>query len=180
MTTVCIYGLSDPFVSSKVRYVGKAADVVSRYCNHLLRGRHRQSRCARWVVELLEQGRLPAVEVLAVVPSDTWQVHERWWIAYLSLDHDLLNETAGGKGLSNPSTAVRERLSEAARTAAQRDPHWGGRGLKRSDAVRARVREGARNRRRPELPPRILCPICGGTYAAGAGLARHRAAKHTD
>lgn len=99
MNLVFIYALKDP-ISSRVRYVGKAADPFFRYEEHLQPryagdGTHR----GNWVSKLLRDSLTPTLEILDSVPESEWQFWEKEWIRlYRALEPDLTNATDGGEG----------------------------------------------------------------------------------
>lgn len=137
-----IYGLVDPR-TNRIRYIGKADNPQRRLTNHLADARRGvvSVRC-RWLRKLMKLGLVPTVEILEEVPVDRWDEAERWWIARLSLSHDLTNGTHGGdgggmvagsdaarrhgdaiRGRALPATAGERRRETWARKMA--DPEWG-------------------------------------------------------
>jgi DNA-binding NtrC family response regulator len=78
---VTIYGLIDPRIPEKVRYVGQALQPRIRHLQHC-------AECAtspkgQWLESLREQGVLPQMVVLGVVAEDEAGTLEKIWIARL-------------------------------------------------------------------------------------------------
>jgi len=98
METTNIYTLTDPR-TNKVRYVGKANNVSQRYRAHLNKARKHQTHKWNWIQELKQEGLKPIVDVIDVVPIDSWQYWEIYWISQMKQwGFNLVNYTSGGDG----------------------------------------------------------------------------------
>lgn len=110
METVFIYALNCPS-TGRTRYIGKASNPYDRYCSHLDKKPHEDTRKARWLRSLREN---PVLEILDEVPTSEWQFWEREWIRlYRVLMFDLVNGTDGGDGASNVSLEARQKRRDA-------------------------------------------------------------------
>lgn len=114
-----IYALIDPR-DQRVRYVGKANDVVARLGSHLRDCRRRNSPVHSWLISLTSLGLFPQIQILCSVPYSEWCVAERDWIfIYRSIYSDLLNLADGGdeplcsqnQRVLNGRIAARSRVS---------------------------------------------------------------------
>lgn len=107
-----IYGLSDPGgANPKVRYVGYTRrPLAKRLSAHLTTAKARKYHRHHWIMHVLESGRRPTAVVLEEVTAENWQERECWWIAHLA-GNDLVNSTAGGGGLVDPSAETRAKIS---------------------------------------------------------------------
>jgi hypothetical protein len=105
-----VYGLFDPAEPDVVRYVGYTAkDADRRLREHVRESRKLKCHRHKWVAKLVAEGRRPGLVVLETLSEgDDWHERERFWIA--SFD-GLVNGTAGGEGLIDPSPEVRGRIS---------------------------------------------------------------------
>lgn len=91
-----IYGLCEP-TTGRIRYIGKTVDLEKRYRLHLSRARkHTTPHVYAWLRSVLESGREPQVQVLAVVAEKDWPQIERLFIAHTP---GLTNSTSGGEGI---------------------------------------------------------------------------------
>ena len=110
---VAIYALFDPRHPDVVRYVGKTKTKIeirrTRHVGEARRGlkNHR----GYWIRSLLDAGVVPGVRLLAEVPAESWQEHERQFIAQHK--DTLTNSTDGGEGLENPTEETRRKMSDA-------------------------------------------------------------------
>lgn len=107
-----IYSLSDPRTNT-IRYVGKTCYPHRRlrhHCNDPANN-HRTN----WLRSLTAAGVTPEMDILEeVLPGSSWEIAERFWIAYLRfVGAPLTNSVAGGEGGSNPSTETRQKLRNA-------------------------------------------------------------------
>lgn len=123
MKGYAVYSLCEPG-TGEVRYVGYSKDVRRRFRSHCKQAG--DDHKSRWVQKLRREGLLPHLVIKCFVQDSTEakRVEIALIAAYRSRAFPLTNGTAGGDGLSNPSAAVREKLSKVAR--------------KRSAAARAR------------------------------------------
>ena len=93
-----IYILKDP-ISNLIRYVGKSNNPKERLMNHLNLSKRDQSHKRNWILKLKKQGLKPVMEVIDVIPIDSWQFWETYWISQIkSWGFDLINYTNGGDG----------------------------------------------------------------------------------
>lgn len=114
LNTTFIYSLSDPS-SKEVRYIGKSDDPEFRLRKHL-RPCNLRARTVKnsWLKSLLDQGVTPTLEILEEVAKDRWPEAERRWILhYRNKGCDLTNGNDGGIGGTNPTDAVRAKLSSS-------------------------------------------------------------------
>ena len=113
-----IYALIDP-MTREIRYVGKTSkQIIVRLKKHMNAAKHNNgSHLFHWLRDLDSKGLTPATKILEEVKrGDDWRERERYWIAYgRKYGWPLTNATDGGDGLTNPTQAVREKLSIAAR-----------------------------------------------------------------
>jgi len=113
---VYIYVLKDP--SGVVRYVGKATNVTTRLRSHICESKnpkHAHTRKNRWLSKLMDDGKLPVLEVVESVIVSKWEESERHWIVHFkSLGCDLTNLTEGGDGVSGIkwSAATKKKWSK--------------------------------------------------------------------
>lgn len=91
-----IYGLFDPD-TGVLRYVGKANNASIRLKNHLRESKEGKRPIHQWVAGLLEQRKLPRLEVLETVPDSQWTEAEIRLIALHRQSSDLLNVADGGE-----------------------------------------------------------------------------------
>jgi len=108
--SVFIYSLHDP-ETGHLRYVGKANNPIKRLRNHLSRRGLKKSHRDSWIQNLKSRGLKPIQFIVAEVPEVGWQFQEQKFIrGARDLGFDLVNETEGGEGLVNPSSATREKM----------------------------------------------------------------------
>lgn len=108
-----IYGLIDP-TTKQLRYVGQSCKGVRRARAHIYNGTHGTNEHKRnWVNKLLDAGLMYEVEVLETVTTRVeLDEAEMFYIAYFrSIGCDLLNATAGGSGIWNPTAETRAKTS---------------------------------------------------------------------
>jgi hypothetical protein len=113
-----LYVLSDPR-TGELRYVGwTSRTVAKRLTAHLNEangnGRHHR---LNWLGLILAESLRPIIRTIAIL--ETKQEAKRCEVAYISAlrgrGHDLVNSTAGGDGLADPTPEVRARMAEAQR-----------------------------------------------------------------
>lgn len=107
-----IYSLSDPLADGAVRYVGKTTNLKKRALEHtraaLAQKEHNHRTC--WLRHLISCGANPSLSVLETGQGD-WKEAEQRWIKNLKAGGaDLVNSTAGGEGLTDPSPETRARI----------------------------------------------------------------------
>lgn len=109
-----IYGLYDPTLEDcTIRYIGYTSKSPNRrLVEHICESAAKAtSHRHKWVRSLLNKGVKPAIVVLESVTAETWRERECYWIATLA-SGNLVNGTAGGEGLINPTQDVRDRISK--------------------------------------------------------------------
>ena len=88
-----IYILKDP-ISNLIRYVGKSNNPKDRLKNHVNLSKKDQSHKRNWILKLKKKGLKPVMEVIDVVPIDSWQFWETYWISQIrTWGFDLINYT---------------------------------------------------------------------------------------
>lgn len=121
MPTTFIYALKEP-ETGEIRYVGKSDNPKKRLACHL----RCRERCYRtnWIKTIAERGLSPLLEIIDEVPVTEWQA---WEVAYIEFFRDegclLVNGTAGGDGLNNPTEETREKIRAA--NSGEKNPHFG-------------------------------------------------------
>lgn len=107
-----IYLLSSP-LSGKARYVGITKGTPDRRLARHIRAATSGSphRVHAWIRALLKRGHHPIVSILEVTSDRSREV---FWIAEMkSNGAPLVNSTAGGDGVANPSQWTRKKMSES-------------------------------------------------------------------
>lgn len=110
-----IYGMFDNSqpLPPHIRYVGYTGfEPQGRIAEHMQEAK-KNATCHRhhWLRSLAKRGVTPAIITLEKVSIKTWQKREQHWISKLA-HLNLVNSTAGGEGLINPSADVRNRISK--------------------------------------------------------------------
>lgn len=128
-----IYGLFDPTDTKllalpdpnrKVRYVGFTVKktIEQKVTEHIVNTRSvykrekRKTHKHKWINSLLKREVAPCIMVLEVIRNvkvkQDWVQREQYWISYLrGLGNKLVNSTAGGEGLIDPSPEVRAAIA---------------------------------------------------------------------
>lgn len=111
--TALIYGLYSSLDDDRrIRYVGYTSKALERrVVEHLSEAKRRRCRRHKWINSIIRSGGSVVGVVLEACDADNWQERERAWIERLSAN-DLVNGTAGGEGLINPTEDVRQRISK--------------------------------------------------------------------
>lgn len=113
-----IYGLVDPRKRDHIRYVGFTSKGLSvRLRQHIISTTDtRHTYLLHWLRSLLAVGITPEIKLLERVGDCDWQFCERVWVKRLwAQGHILVNGTAGGEGLINPSAEVRAKIAAKSR-----------------------------------------------------------------
>ncbi|TDH35714.1 hypothetical protein E2A64_10280 [Pseudohoeflea suaedae] len=112
-----VYTLSDSRNQQAIRYVGITADAAKRIREHRRPRASDVSRRAKWLRSVVRAGGQVFMSVSSVVnSSEAAEAEEIRLIAeLLASGADLVNGTAGGGGLLNPTAEVRDRISKASR-----------------------------------------------------------------
>jgi len=136
-----IYGLFDPSDPDKaIRYIGYTSlGVTKRIAGHLaeVKRKRRPNHLLNWLSSLVNRGLKPGAVVVEIVTDKNWQDRERFWIAHFP---NLVNSTAGGEGLINPSEDVRRRIG----IAVSANGYRGGNPGPHTDRARANIAAGMR------------------------------------
>lgn len=113
MKTTFIYALCEPGTRT-VRYIGKADKLKKRFQEHLRTSVKYRSHLGNWLRSLISRGEKPSLVSLREVPFTQWAIAEERYIRLArGCGMNLVNETDGGEGMSNPSPEVLEKLSAA-------------------------------------------------------------------
>lgn len=109
--TYAIYMLIDPRDRS-IRYIGMSNDPNKRYIQHIQRAQS-SSLKDRWIIELLNERRVPDLSILEEVDSEPQaRKREKYWIKVLGEEHTLFNfnlntkQHDGGTRIDNPELAA--------------------------------------------------------------------------
>lgn len=109
--------------TGEVRYVGKTSvDLILRLSGHISEAKLASSGYrGRWLRKMIAEGKRPAIRLdVDVPPERDWAEVERERIAhYRALGCRLVNGTAGGEGMVDPSPEVRAKMSASAKRRAQ-------------------------------------------------------------
>jgi hypothetical protein len=105
--------------TGEVRYVGKTSvDLGLRLSGHMSEARLTTSGYrGKWLRKLAAQGKRPVIRLDVEVPAERdWGEVERERIAhYRAMGCRLVNGTAGGDGMRDPSPEVRAKMSASAK-----------------------------------------------------------------
>jgi len=97
---VNIYFISDPFTND-IFYVGKTELTLNQRLNgHISTARKLPGkRLSKRIIEIIQKGKRPVIEILEVVDYEDWQESEIFWIKkFEEIGHPLLNIHRGGRG----------------------------------------------------------------------------------
>lgn len=98
MKTTFIYTLSDPD-SLKIRYVGKSNNPKKRLYDHLKSYHLTTTHKNNWIKSIVENNKIPILNIIDEVPVDNWQFWEIYWISKLKNEgNNLTNISGGGNG----------------------------------------------------------------------------------
>lgn len=183
--TCTVYGLASS-EDGVVRYIGQTSGPLKRRVLRHISFAHRQRRRLthrdRWLLKIERDG----FEVVASVIQDDamWNVSEMEWIArYADSGARLVNSTAGGEGINDPSPELRKRISESvkrlwqdpeyrARVGARKGTHWSAARREACDAVSHETRSDRARRGRAKLSPEQRSSIAAAAAAIGANTRR--------
>ncbi len=160
-STTFIYVLIDPR-TRKIRYVGKADDLLSRLNRHLKESRKGKYHRAAWIRSLLASGIRPDAVVIDEVSQSEWQAAEAAYISFFrERGCDLVNGTPGGEGFGtgeqHPMFGKTPSPEHMAKIAAclrgkKRPAHVIAALIGRPCSEETRAKIGAANRGRPRSP----------------------------
>lgn len=127
--TTFIYALKEltpgEYLSTKIRYIGKADDPYKRFDYHC-KTKERNHR-GNWIRGLPARRQLLQLEIIDEVPEAEWQFWEKEYIRlFRAIGFNLVNETEGGEGWSagcKHSKVARLKASESKRGA--KNPNFG-------------------------------------------------------
>jgi len=92
-----IYTLSD--TNNNIKYVGKSDYPNVRFKKHLIESKKNNTHKEKWINSLLQNNKLPILEIIDEVPNSEWEFWETFWIAQLKIwGFKLTNGTIGGEG----------------------------------------------------------------------------------
>ncbi len=106
-----IYGLYDPRKETEIRYVGYTGKRIERrLIEHISEAKNSTiiNHRYNWLRSLSKAGIKPSIIILEEVSKENWKEREQFWIAKFD---NLVNSTAGGEGLINPSQDVKDKIS---------------------------------------------------------------------
>lgn len=158
--TVEIYALKEPATGS-IRYIGKAVDSRHRLRGHVRDCRRRNYPVYQWMRALIEQRKLPLLEVLETVEIAEWPAAERRLIAVSRARGDQLLNLAAGGNQPYASKEQRTKSAHALNEQLRNDPLMAkirrlkcaiGTALRHgyvTNATRAKLRDAAK--KRPDL-----------------------------
>lgn len=166
MDRAFIYALIDPR-SDKVRYIGKANDVMGRYRSHVRDARRRDTPVYRWWRHLNSLGLAPVMATLAMCHTCEWKNLEENLIAEHRKEGKLLNVANGGdepfcpsdvRAMNGRNTALRIHSNKTQRRVWEIKRTLGG------FLADSSVKESAKKRVRAKLrlAARINPSMCGG------------------
>lgn len=93
---VFIYLLKDPF-TMQVIYVGQSINPKQRLRSHITEAKHHKRKINKLVLDILEAGSRPVMEILEKCDQDNWKEREQYWIKYyFESGNDLGNIGRGG------------------------------------------------------------------------------------
>jgi hypothetical protein len=117
-----IYGLHCPD-TDELRYVGKAKNAQKRFRTHLYE-RVLSRPVNRWIKSLIDQGKVPVMRVLEVVPDAEWEEAERRLIAEHRKTAKLLNLADGGAMPSQTKEQRRKAAKASYEAQMKKHPAW--------------------------------------------------------
>lgn len=100
-----IYALMDGDI---VRYVGKSDDPLKRLNEHIKYDYNKKSYKHNWVRKMLRENKEIKFKILEVVPHDTWEEREIYWINKFKTNN-LTNKTIGGGGKNYPESLIKNK-----------------------------------------------------------------------
>lgn len=111
---VKIYALKHPD-TLEIRYVGKTVRSLSRRLgNHIAnaKGNKHNIHLSNWILNILNSGKKPIIELLEECNNSIWQEREKYWISQFP---NLVNLTKGGDGCLGfiQDKVTREKLRKA-------------------------------------------------------------------
>lgn len=109
-----IYYLSDPISGFPV-YIGKTDNPQRRLKGHVYDCKRKKGKVQRWILNLIEHGRYPEMQVVRCIDHSRWQQEEIKTIAIFKEKFELLNISKGG----NEPELKREILAENGRKSAK-------------------------------------------------------------
>ena len=93
-----IYALMD---GEKIKYIGKSDDPYKRLVYHTKYGKKIRNYKQNWVNKMIRENKVISLKILEVVPYETWEEREVYWISKYGLKN-LVNLSIGGKGRKYP------------------------------------------------------------------------------
>lgn len=98
---VFIYLLKNP-ITKQVIYVGQTINPKDRLRSHLSEARRCKRKINKMVLEILEAGSQPVMEILEKCDQYNWKEREQYWIKYYFEDGNDLGNIGRGGGDARP------------------------------------------------------------------------------
>ena len=113
-TTAIIYVLFDTRSPGDIRYVGVTTKTLEKRLRGHLESTSRNTHRSAWINKVIGSGGSIGIQEVDRCQESEWQSKEREWISYYrEAGYDLVNSTDGGRGVLNPSGAVRDKISKS-------------------------------------------------------------------
>lgn len=118
--TIFIYALKCPD-TLRVRYVGKATNLSTRFTAHLSEAKRRaHTHKNHWLNGLLASGKKPILEILDITTDTEWRECERFYIRKHKPSGLLTNTTDGGDGSAGVKQSAETISKRVAKTTGQK------------------------------------------------------------
>jgi len=111
MKKIYIYCLKDP--NGLIRYIGKTTNIKRRLYGHIYEAKKSKGKryVLNWIINLINSGLLPIIEVIEICNESNWQEKEIYWIDfYRKIIPNLCNNSDGGLGGSGIKNYSKEEI----------------------------------------------------------------------
>jgi group I intron endonuclease len=151
MEKVFIYVLVDSS-KNEIRYVGKTVNPHRRFKRHISERYLRDTYKDRWIINMIDSGYYPEMEIIDEVSESEWEYWEKFYIQYLKyIGCNLTNTTNGGD--QPPSTKGRKHKLESrlkmSETKKGKPIPWLNNGEERSQNHKDNLSKSLRGRKSP-------------------------------